>query len=352
MQKKIIALAIAGLSSAAFAQSNVTIYGAMRVSVDHVNSATTNSDKWQVEDRASRIGFKGTEDLGNGLKAVWQWESMLNSTGVTATNTAANSQRNTFLGLAGNFGTALVGTHDTPYKLGGSADIFADTAADSQANTTGIIGRNGFDNRLSNVVAYISPTWSGFHFAVAGSAGEQTGQTTSANGLTDALSMVAVYANGPLKVTLAQETRSANFVAAAAAKTTEEKAKGTKFNVGYTMGAIGLGYTYETSTDVASATVGRVKDKAHLMSATYAMGATTLGLQYGKFNDKGTNSANGDVTASDLKRVTIGAYHNLSKRTQAYAAWNKDSYGAGVTSATAIASNDAKTLTMGLNHSF
>ena len=358
MQKKIIALAVAGLmSGAAFAQSNVTIYGAMRVSVDNVNAKAANSDRWTVNDQSSRIGFKGAEDLGGGMKAVWQWESALNNTNTTANGaatiptalpaTATSSggivQRNTFLGLAGGFGTVLVGTHDTPYKLGGSADLFGDTSADAQGgggatSLSNVIGRNGFDNRLTNVVAYISPTWSGFHFAAAGVAGEGTGASNSPNGLTDAYSMVAVYENGPMKATLGHEVRTADFIATAAGT---QEAKGTKLNLAYKMGAIGLGYTYESSTDVAAGTVSRVKDKGQLASVSYAMGATTLGLQLGKFSD-----ADAGVTATDLSTWTVGAYHALSKRTQAYVGYHNASFGTGGDN------NDAKVLTMGLNHSF
>lgn len=371
MQKKLIALAVAAAAAApVFAQSNVTIYGQVRVSVDHFDMQAANSDRWTVSDQASRIGFKGAEDLGNGLKAVWQWESNLNNTsnaaatGGTAMLVPAlgGTQRNTFLGLAGGFGTVLFGTHDTPYKLGGSADLFGDTAADAQcsgttnfgtaapltsANPTCIIGRNGFDSRLTNVVAYVSPTWSGFHFAVAGVAGEGSGTAiaNASNGLSDAYSMVAVYENGPMKATLGHEVVTADAVSAYAGAAGAAKLNATKLNLAYKVGAIGLGYTYERSTDASATSAGgasltvRDKDVGQLLSVSYSMGATTLGLQMGKFD----NRASGDA-AGDLKTWTIGAYHGLSKRTTAYIGYhNADPQGD---------TNNAKVLTMGLNHSF
>ena len=79
MQKKIIALAVAALaSSAAFAQTNVTIYGVADATFDSVRAtgSTGNSDRLDYNNRnrvtanSSYIGFKGVEDLGNGLKAV------------------------------------------------------------------------------------------------------------------------------------------------------------------------------------------------------------------------------------------------------------------------------------------
>ena len=80
MQKKLIALAVAGLaSSAAFAQSNVTIYGLLQPSYDMMSvkggTGTTTGDVTDMAYNNSRIGFKGEEALGNGLKAIFQIES-------------------------------------------------------------------------------------------------------------------------------------------------------------------------------------------------------------------------------------------------------------------------------------
>jgi predicted porin len=251
----------------------------------------------------------------------------------------------------------VIGRHDTPYKLGGSADVFADTSADAQKNTTGIIGRNGFDNRVSGTVAYISPTWSGFHFAAAAVPGEGT-TAGSAKGLMDAYSLVAVYANGPLKATLGHESFGKELgnvaavpagapvpvvggatiagAAAVAAIPGVKNKTASKLNVAYKIGEIGLGYTYETSKD--GYTAAAQSDTAHLASVTYGMGPITLAAQYGKFNDKQTASA-------DLTRMTLGAIYNMSKRTNVYAAYNDDNNGNG-------GSADVSTITLGVNHSF
>jgi len=331
MKKSLIALAVAGVvaAPAAFAASaNVDVYGTLRFSLDHTSISGGNSN-WTINDQTSRIGFKGSEDLGGGLKAVWQVEQQLEvaAAPLATTSSVAGTARNSFIGLAGGFGTVVIGRHDTPYKLGGSADVFADTSADSQKNTSGIIGRNGFDNRVSGTIAYISPDFSGFHFAVATVPGEGTAGT--ANGLMDAYSLVGVYANGPLKVTLGHENLGKEVGAGSNDKTA------TKFNIGYTFGDIGVGYTYERSKDGFSA--ASQTDQAHLASITYAMGPITLAGQYGKFSDKQT-------TAADLSRYTVGAIYGLSKRTSSYLAYDKENYGSGGT--------DASIWTMGINHSF
>ena len=323
MKKSLIALAVMAASSAAFAGADV--YGQARIAYTDTNTATGD-----ISNQASRIGVKGSEDLGGGLTAVYgfEWGVNLGTSGATtvAPSTAATavtehavtdnglSARNQFVGLKGAFGTVLAGNHDTPYKLGGSADVFGDTAADSQGGGTGIIGRNTLDNRAANAIAYISPDWNGFHFAAAGVT--RDANTTGASALA-ATSYVLVYANGPLKATLGQETF-------------KDAQRGTKLNVSYKIGDIGLGYTHEDSKTSPTA----AKDKADLMSVTYGMGPITLAAQYGKFND--------DATA-DVKRTTVGVVYALSKKTNAALAYTKDD------NQTAA---DTNATTLQLNHSF
>lgn len=378
MKKSLIALAVAGAFAApAFAaSSNVDVYGTIRMSVDHVSAGNQvngngENDGWAINDQTSRIGFKGTEDLGGGLKAVWQIEQQLSTTDPTGATAADNSGaggafggaalRNTFVGLSGGFGTALIGRHDTPYKLVGSSDLFGDTAADSQKNTTGIIGRNGFDNRANQTVAYVSPDFSGFHFAAAvipgeenvGAAGAVAGFGNDAQGLMDSYSLAGIYKNGPLNVGLGYERFGAktNTVVGGAAAT--DKAKDAwKLNAGYAFGDVKVGYTYERSADQYANTDAnpQSKDAGHLLSVAYGMGPITLAAQYGKFNDKGNNTAEQE---NDMTRWTLGVIYNLSKRTNVYAAYDADNYKAdNETTQNGTARRDAKIWTFGMNHSF
>lgn len=382
MKKSLIALAIAGTFAApAFAaSSNVDVYGTVRMSVDHVSAgnapvsvANVSNDGWKIVDQTSRIGFKGTEDLGGGLKAVWQIEQQISSE--TAGAFGAQDMRNTFVGLSGGFGTALIGRHDTPYKLVGSADLFADTSADSQKNTTGIIGRNGFDNRASNTVAYVSPDFSGFHFAAAVIPGEEnvglsTSGTAAANeaasnarGLMDSYSLAGIYKNGPLNVGLGYEKFGGKTGDAQASITTDAAIDAYKLNVGYAFGDIKVGYTFERSDDQRANTAANPQstDTGHLLSVAYGMGPITLAAQYGKFDDKANGAtATGGQDANDLTRWTLGVIYNMSKRTNVYAAYNSDNYKLDNeltqnnygTAAAATGMRDAKTWTFGMNHSF
>lgn len=379
MKKSLIALAVAGtfVAAPAFAAtSNVDVYGTIRMSVDHSDVEAADRDRWTINDRVSRFGLKGSEDLGGGLKAVWQIEQQMSITDPDAANAGQGSAfgganlRNTFVGVAGGFGTVIVGRHDTPYKLGGSADLFADTAADSQrAGAAGIIGRNGFDTRANGTIAYVSPDFSGFHFAAAIIPGEEaatgnsvgTPANNDANGLMDSYSLLGVYANGPLKATLAHEQLGKDALG------TTYNQSATKFNISYKIGDIGLGYTYERSKDgraaaiatgvapatattfaipAVGATAENNTDNAHLASVSYGMGPITLAAQYGMFNNKEENSALAGVH-NDLTRWTVGAIYSLSKRTNVYAAYNMDD-----AKNTGAQTADVKTLTMGVNTSF
>ncbi len=333
-------------SSAAFAAtSNVDVYGQVRMSVDRVDSSAANADTTLVSDRISRIGVKGSEDLGGGMSAVYGLEWGINTdtatglSGTTTTGVASLVARNQFVGLKGGFGTVLIGRHDAPYKLAGSADLFADTAADatgeSTTSATGsatnpvIIGRNGFDTRAAQTVAYITPDYAGVHAAIAVLPGEETG-ADAANGLADAWSATIVYKNGPLNASVSQQKYTKEF---AANTTGAEDKSGTKFNIGYTMGDIKVGYTYESSD--ANYDAGGSKDKGQLGSVAYTMGPITLAAQYGKFDDK---NSTGDVTTT-----TVGVVYGLSKRTSTYVGY------ADIDNQTAA---DGKVLTLGLNHAF
>lgn len=297
MKKSLIALAVAGVMAApaAFAAtSNVDVYGKIRVSINSIDG------DWGMMDQASRIGFKGSEDLGGGLKAIWQVESGFQATGDQewelwpgdsgsldqAKNALAG--RNTFVGLSGGFGTFLMGRHDTPYKLAGSADLFADTLGDAQG-AGGVIGAGRFDLRADSAIAYITPDFSGFHAAVAIVSDYGLPQ----DDIADAWSLALVYGNGPLKLTAGYEDHM---------DAADETA--WKINGSYSFGDLTVGATYESQE-----VMGTDYDN-WLASVAYGMGPITLALQYG------------DTEANGFKQWTLGAIYALSKRTNVAVAYS------------------------------
>ncbi len=186
MQKKLIALAVAGLAStAAFAQTNVTIYGIVdygysyrfdgrgldsltnKGSVGGPNSSSRLDSGLQS---GNRLGFKGTEDLGNGLKAVFLLEQGFNmDTGTQAGGGDQMFNRQAYAGLSGNFGTAVGGRLYTPfYTMMLQYDPFANGTMGQYTNvwtpaaTAGGLGGLTNPFRVDNAIAYISPSFGGF----------------------------------------------------------------------------------------------------------------------------------------------------------------------------------------------
>lgn len=396
MKKTLIALAVAGTfaAPAAFAASaNVDFYGKFRISVDHLN----NSVGWAVDDETSRIGFKGAEDLGGGMKAIYQFETGFNlgasDTGLTKgsiTGTSSNgnpattspaalgAQRDTFVGLAGDFGTVLIGRHDTPYKMAGSADVFADTLADAQnTKPTGIIGAGGggFDLRVNNAIAYVSPSFSGLTFVGAIVPGGQYSPAVgayNANSLSNAYSLAGLYGNGPLSASLAFEEHGSSLMQNVVSGTSTTLAgmvgneHSTKFNIGYTMDALKLGATYEDMRDLGG--VSGVDSKNWLVSAAYGMGPITLAAQYGKrkenggMNDIGTSTTTYDAAANlmgltlgNVTETAVGVVYSLSKRTSTYVAYahygvSGDANGTNIYNS--LGNNSVNAVSFGLNHDF
>jgi predicted porin len=214
MQKKLIAVAVAGLvSGAAFAQSNVTIYGVGDATFDVVSATGATATNANLPSRnrttfnSSYIGFKGAESLGNGLTAVFQFETGIgeNPTGSfnsTTGQTYGWAGRDTMVAIAGGFGTLAFGNVTGPTRLLGSV-------MDPNAGSTGIgantalLGKLGggsgagvFDQRIANAVAYISPTFSGFYGVIGYLPNEGRGTDATASAAVAATSSVCMSAAG------------------------------------------------------------------------------------------------------------------------------------------------------------
>ena len=163
MRKKLIGLAVAGALTApltVYAQgSNVQIYGLMQPSIDFVDNG--DDDGHFMQDNNSRLGFKGTEDLGGGLKAIFQLESRLRFDERGDEGGFVN--RDSWVGLAGGFGSVTVGNHQSAYVRSTAAlDPFADSIGDYN-NIMSVYGVGLFDfnDRFRNSIYYTSPSFGG-----------------------------------------------------------------------------------------------------------------------------------------------------------------------------------------------
>jgi predicted porin len=358
MQKKIIALAVAGLmSGAAFAQSNVTIYGIVDMSYLHTSSSDTGAFKSRNaldsgSQSGSRLGFKGEEALGGGNKVGFLLE---NSIGVD-TGSGPTMVRQSFLYAAGGWGTLAAGRQYTPqFNLVGAVDPFG----------VGTIGDAFFGRglwiagtaakpdtiRLDNLIAYISPSFGGFN-VVAGYTADGIGnepailKTTSGTG--DNAKIWAInpnYSNGPLFVGF-------NY----------HKVKMDSVDLNNKVWD--LGATYDFGVAKVAGLYGKNKEsnvldvniKQWLLGVTVPMGSGALMASYARFKETEDNAK--------ASKWALGYQYDLSKRTNLYAVYAKISTndnaegffnvgGASTHSATGLNTADYTSgLNLGMRHKF
>ncbi len=212
MNKKLVAVAIAGLLAAPLAQAqtaNVTLYGRINIDMEFVSgrlSNNTNPTVYRVTSNSSRFGLRGTESLGGGLNAIFQIEN--GSIRPTTGDGGNLAGRDSFVGLSGGWGTFKMGRYLAPYD-----DIHGIFGNDNTASTSilstasvwaqGFAGQpvnGGFDDRLQQSIRYDTPSWSGFTFGAqystqGGTSGPTNASSPSNN--SNNQSYGAYYRNGP-----------------------------------------------------------------------------------------------------------------------------------------------------------
>jgi predicted porin len=317
MKKTLLALAVLGTVGAVHAQTAVVIDGSIDTSVMNRAAAsganTTTMEKNQRN--TNYIGISGTEDLGKGLKAMFQIRTGFgsddqNNGSVTPTtaNTGSTSigDQNVWLGLQGGFGTVKLGRDLTPqfmhvaaYSVFGTG--FLRNFASMNSGTASA--------RWNNAVSYTTPTMSGFAAQImTASRYEVSGAATTIAGtpLGTPLNARLSYGAGPLSV-------GAAFLRNGAAPE-------SIWNVGgaYNFGVATLKAQYERDNN----TVGSAGNRnGWLVGAEGALPGTAMVLkaQYAKRSAVGATGSG--VTAA--KAFGLGADYNLSKRTTAYLYYGK-----------------------------
>jgi len=234
MQKKLIALAVASVASgAAFAQTNVTLYGvadagyvystgsASDIAGVRVPGSNTFSGVQSGLLSGSRIGFRGEEALGNGLKAIFTLEYGINvdtNSGIGNTDTGLNA-RQQFVGLSGErWGSITLGRQYAPgYQATANNDPAGGAVFEPQSFLSAQAGNSITPNspaRWNNAIAYTTPNWSGFSAKAIYSFGERQDANKSYNdklvgvGDNGSWGIGANYANGPINVDLVYQQRT------------------------------------------------------------------------------------------------------------------------------------------------
>lgn len=313
MQKKIIALAVAGLvSGAAFADgSSVTVYGIADVSFDVVSTSggaaagSKTGNYTRVSSNSSYLGFKGSEDLGNGMNAVFQIES---GVGLDSSAATLGTSRDSFAGLKGGFGSMTLGVQTLPTrKLGTQIDVNA--GATGIGDNKGLINR-GWDTRQSNSALYTSPTLGG-GFTL--SAGYSAGENKSADGASgtaaqqnnDGWDLGATYDNGQALVGLTYGTSKNRDVA-------DNREKNIRLAGAYNFGQGSIRAMWDSNKNDM---IGySQKQNVWGLGGTFNVaGNGKLLAQY--YSAKDMSTSVGNVANTGAKLFELGYEHSLSKRT-------------------------------------
>jgi len=384
MQKKLIALAVAGLVSApAFAQSNVTIYGVADAAVGFGSHGDTDF-RGVVGGvlSGSRIGFKGTEDLGNGLKAVFVLEQgfdigngiaspAVGGTGATVDAAYSSTDdktdgdsvfsRQAYVGLSGAFGTVSLGRQYAPgYFFGYDATASASVGPQSiLSNAAGMTITPNSAARWDNSVAYTGSfsglTVRGIWAARGNELTKEAGSTGAGEGpsFDDAYGLSVDYANGPLAVgAVYQVAKGDNFgpslTPAVASANDDQKEWG--IGGSYDFGVVQLLASYQDAQSLGN--------KNDADADLWQVGVVVPVGAAGK-----VHLAYGEVDYDNQKDAGAESYslaytHALSKRTTAYAAYNRTSnesnaykFGVVPTDTTNLG-DDSDIFAVGVRHTF
>jgi len=294
-RKALIAAAIAaGLATSVNAAAETTVYGKIHTSVASVSQddGVTDTSATQFKSNASRIGFKSSKEMENGMTVTGQAEFEIDAVGDSdKSSTDLIKLRNTYVGLKGGFGEVRIGRHDTPHKMStAKLDPFGDTYADYNNIITE-------DHRLSNVIAYLN-NFGPVGFAAAYYAGDDS---VTAENAGDATSVMVNYTGGPLYLSAAVESHNDTIAG--------DLQTATKFGAGYTIGPVNLGLVYET----LSFDGNTVKDQDETyISAQYKMTETMkLKAAYG-MRDDGVSATDDEVMSA------IGLDYKMDKSAKLY----------------------------------
>jgi predicted porin len=405
-RKKILAVAVAGAlgvgaAGVAVAQTtvatpigNVTIYGKLYPEVtitDFSNqtaagatvstlsaapSGLANAKRPSIDASNSRIGFRGNEGVGGGLNVVWQIEQRVR---IDTGTGALFANRDSFLGLAGGFGTVKLGFMDTAYKQVGDQLSFLGISSGNFVSNSNVLSRLGFGGgatgfdfhlRQPNSLVYESPQMGGVQVLATYSPDEL--KTTTKEAVLTSLGVK--YEMGPLYVALGHENHKdyfggSNNVPAAIASpvtgaTVSSKDTATRATVmlkfGSTTVSADAAQMEWKETGGVSGTFANYKNTRAALGVEQKFGNIT-GAASVVSSPAGSCTLNGGAACSttglEAKQMNLGASYAFSRRTLVFAILSKLDNGASSTynntaNATVSVGEDITQFAVGVSHSF
>ncbi|WP_020655796.1 porin [Massilia niastensis] len=360
MKKTIIAAAVLAAGTGAVqAQTNVSIYGIVDAGFVHESGGVAGSVNKITSGvgSASRIGFRGTEDLGGGTSVYFTLENgnRLDTGEVDAAGTIFNRQA--FVGIKGKAGSLSLGRQYTPWHqaLAQVGDPFSTGYAGGSKNLFPDFGTNV---RTSNTVIYTTPVMSGFTADVAYSAGEQAGSSKSGRQMGASLGYVA----GPLNVRLAYNHKNSDVAAAPGVPpVTRGNGSNKLLAANYDFKVLKAYLAFSVDKGFGSAPLGNNNNPFGGVAPTASLDGNEILLgavvPAGPGNVVVTLMRKDDKTFrnQDARSVGLGYLYSLSKRTSLYGVYgaidNENGAGYTVANNTETGSGD-RAFNLGVRHTF
>ena len=327
MKKTLIALAVLATTSAAMAQSNVTLYGRVDLSVG-AEKNLGQSSKTQMFDggagglTTSRWGILGSEDLGGGMKAKFKFEQRLNAN--TGEIQSPSFKAETSVGLSGGFGSVKLGrfttVYDDIYAMANTHVVF-DSAFTPASN--GVYKSGGdYTSRFNNQIRYDAPNMGGFYGGVSYAFEQNTDKSDTMT------AFMAGYKNGPMNIGLGYQN---------------EKGSANKYTnlagvYDFGMVAVSAGFNTRKGSDANG------DDTEYTAGVTVPLGAAVkVSAGYASSKTKIAGS-----TSAKASGFALGATYSLSKRTRLYAGLRDYT----VENGAGVKSKDNTLYAVGVRHDF
>lgn len=339
MKKSLLALAVlSAFAGAASAQTSVTMYGVVDMALQHENNGGAAGSKTALDsgiESGSRLGFKGSEDLGGGLKANFDLEMGVNADNGTSSQGGLTFGRQAWVGLSGNFGSVNFGRQYAPIFIAtDSVDPFDAGIISGQAgsgtSSSGILGVFGTPFRTNNTVNYTTSNLGGFSGSLAYSFGEVAGD----NSANRQIGLSGTYANGPALATVAYH------------KANDALGNATKI--------LFVGGTWDFKVVKAAAAYGKTTTDLNTVDNKTAMLGVTVPVGPGNILGSWVHQKNDLVGGGKSNQLAVGYTYAMSKRTDLYTSYSRTANDANDNAGGLAAGNGLtdKLFNVGIRHKF
>src|SRR5574344_401661 len=318
------AVAVCG-TSAVMAQSSVTIYGRVNTTIEH--QKTGNLSKTSMENNSSRIGFKGVEDLGNGLKAGFQLEAGFGSDDGSGPLTFG---RQSEVNLSGNFGMVRLGNFFPESYYATSDYIGMHNHETGSSSDAFYVDPAWFATGTGNKLAYRTPTFSNFWAEGSVAFHEKASGTAGTN--KNSYDLAANYNNGPLSLGAGYSYWNTNYQIAL---------RGL-----YSFNSFVVGAYYQRNKNDRDFNGHHGARNNFRLSGMYVLNASEFHVNVGHAGKWSK------VADSSATQWTLGYNYNLSKRTKVYTYYTRTNHGKNINYYGGVDGEDFSSFALGVRHNF